>query len=87
MRASPSLVTSGFSWSSGTPVNNQIAFFDNVGASWVALTGGLAVTVPSAGPAALVLRIQAGTSFTGSAGAVGYLHLGSLASIALNAEL
>jgi hypothetical protein len=35
----------------------------------------------------MVLRIQAGTSFTGSAGAVGYLHLGSSAYIALSAEL
>jgi hypothetical protein len=87
MRANPSLVTSGFSWASGSPVNNQIGFFDNAGGVWLTPSGGLAVTATGTGPTAMVLRIQAGTSFTGSAGTVGYLHLGSSAYIAVSAEL
>jgi hypothetical protein len=38
-------------------------------------------------PSALVLRFQASISFSGAAGAVGQLHLGSAAYIGLHAEI
>jgi hypothetical protein len=88
MRANPTLAVSGFTWANGIPVNNQVGFFDNSGAEWATLSGALTVTTAtSPGPSCVILRFQAGASFTGSAGAIGHLYLGSSASIALQAEL
>ena len=87
-RADPIIVTSGFAWSNGSPTGNQVGFFNNSAANWASLTGALtltSVTLPSV--SGVVLRFQAGTSFSGVAGAVGHLHLGSQAFIALQAEL
>lgn len=88
MRAAPTLVTSGLAWSNGSPVGNQIGFYDSAAAAWVTLSGSLTVTsaVPPS-PSSLVLRIQAETSFGGAMGAVGNLYLGSSAFIALQAEI
>lgn len=88
MRADPTLMTSGFSWSNGSPTGNQIGFYNNSGASWVSLSGALTVTtLTAASPSCVVLRLQAATSFSGVSGAVGNLYLGNLAFIALQAEL
>jgi hypothetical protein len=88
MRADPALATSGFSWANGSPANNQVGFFDNAAGAWVNLAGSLTVTTATtSGPFSVILRFQAGTSFTGAAGAVGRLHLGGSAFIALQAEL
>jgi len=87
MRADPVLVTSGFTWLNNSPTGNQVGFYNNSAANWSSLSGALTVTtLTSPGASGLVLRFQAGTSFTGVAGAVGYLHLGSQAFIALQAE-
>jgi hypothetical protein len=87
MRASPALATSGFSWASASPVNNQAGFLDNVSGTWATPSGGFAFSAINISASGLVLRMQAGASFTGSAGSVGFLHLGSSAFIGLNAEL
>lgn len=87
LRADPVIVTSGFAWSNGSPTGNQVSFFNNSAANWASLTGALtltSVTLPSV--SGVVLRFQAGTSFSGVAGAVGHLHFGSQAFIALQAE-
>jgi hypothetical protein len=74
-------------------INNHIAKrapsrHDNAGGAWVALTGALTIgNAVTASPSAVILRFQAGTSFSGAAGAIGYLHLGSSSSIVLQAEL
>lgn len=88
MRADPALITSGFSWSNGSPAGNQIGFYNASGASWVALAGTLTVTtLMAAGSSGLILRLQAGATFSGASGGVGHLYLGNLAFIALQAEL
>jgi hypothetical protein len=88
MRADPVLSTSGFSWWNGPPNGNQIGFYSNSGASWVALAGALAVTtLTAAGASGIVLRLQAGATFSGASGEVGLLYLSNLAFIALQAEL
>ncbi|MBQ0822276.1 DUF2793 domain-containing protein [Microvirga sp. HBU67558] len=88
MRADPVLTTSGLGWFNGVPSGNQIGFYNNSGASWTLITGALTVTtLTAAGAAGLVLRLQAGTAFSGSVGAVGNLYLGNLAFFALQAEL
>jgi hypothetical protein len=88
MRANPTVATSGFSWANGSPINNQVGFFDNAAGAWVSMAGGLTVTMATTvGPFSGILRFQAGVSFTGAAGAVGNLHLGGSAFIALQAEL
>jgi hypothetical protein len=88
MRASPTLVTSGAAWTAGSPAGNQIGFYNNGAASWTALSGALTLTTAApAGTSAVVLRLQAGTSFSGTAGSGGVLHLGGAALVALQAEL
>ena len=88
MRASPALVTSGASWSGGTPTGNQLAFYSNNNAAWITTTGAVNVTtVGQTGTSAVMLRLQATTSFSGTSGAVGNLYLGNAAVLALQAEL
>ena len=88
MQAAPTILTSGFTWAGGAPIGNQAAFFDNAGGAWVSLAGGLTVTTAvSSSSAAVILKLQAGTSFSGAAGAVGHLHLGNSAFVVLQAEL
>lgn len=88
MRAEPVLVTSGFAWANASPIGNQIGFYSVSTAAWIALGNALTVTtaVP-AGVGSIVLRLQAATSFVGSAGVAGNLYLGDTAFIALQAEL
>ncbi|WP_112663094.1 DUF2793 domain-containing protein [Microvirga flavescens] len=87
MRSAPALRTSGFTWVAAAPINNQIGYYDNAGLSWVNLTGDLSAT-PLGGTTAtgFILRLQA-TTFGGAAGTSGYLHLGSGAAIAAQAEI
>jgi hypothetical protein len=88
MRADPTLVTSGATWIGGVPTGNQLAFYSNNNAAWVTTPGAVNVTtVGIASPSAVVLRLQAVTSFTGTSGAVGSLYLGNAAVLALQAEL
>ncbi len=88
MRAAPNLATSGFAWANGSPVGNQVGFYDIGSAAWVTLSGGLTVTTAVAtSPTAIVLRLQAGSSFTGTAGAVGNFYIGGGAAIVVHAEL
>jgi hypothetical protein len=88
MRTNPSVTSSSFVWANAAPTGNQAGFFDNATGGWTTLTGGLVIaTAPGSGPSSLALRFQAATSFSGAAGSVGMLHLGSTATIALQAEL
>jgi hypothetical protein len=88
MRSAPSIVTSGFAWVNAPPAGNQVGFYSNSSAIWSVLSGALTVTtLGPASPSCVVLRLQAGTSFTGAAGGIGNIHLGSQAFIALQAEL
>jgi hypothetical protein len=88
MRADPTILTSNFAWANTSPVGNQVGFYNNASAAWAALSGALTVTAASPiTPACVILRLQAGSSFSGLAGGVGYLHMGTSASIALYAEL
>ncbi|MBF9232071.1 DUF2793 domain-containing protein [Microvirga alba] len=88
MRIPPSVTTSGFSWAGASPVGNQVGFLDNGSGSWIAMTGAMTVSVATTnGISSVVLRFTAGTSFTGTAGAVGNLYLGYTAFVALQAEL
>jgi Protein of unknown function (DUF2793) len=88
MQAAPTIITSGLAWSGGSPVVNSVGFYDNAGGAWVTMTGALTIsTAVASSPSAVVLKLQAGTSFTGAAGAVGHLHIGSSGFIALQAEL
>ncbi|WP_243367597.1 DUF2793 domain-containing protein [Microvirga solisilvae] len=88
MRAEPGLITSSAAWASASPVGNQIGFYNSSSGAWITLAGALSVT--TAVPASvnsLVLRLQAATSFSGTAGTIGMLHLGGSANMALQAEL
>ncbi|WP_052600687.1 DUF2793 domain-containing protein [Microvirga lotononidis] len=88
MRADPVVTTSAFTWANGFPAGNQVGFYNNSGSAWISLSGALTVTtLTGAGPSAFVLRLQAGVSFSGVAGAVGVLYMGNQAFIALQAEL
>ncbi|MGO4572797.1 DUF2793 domain-containing protein [Microvirga sp. 2TAF3] len=87
MRANPTLVTSGFTWVSGSPTNNQVGFLDNMSGAWIIQSGGITVTTATSGPSSVILRFQAASSFTSAAGAMGYLHLGASAFIGLQAEI
>lgn len=88
MRAAPTLSTSGLTWSNASPAGNQAAFFDNVAGTWATQTGGVTVTTAVAASAlSIVVRFLAGTSFTGAAGSVGNICIGSAASFNLQAEL
>ena len=88
MQAAPTIATNGFAWTGASPVGNTVGFYDNAAAAWVTLTGALAVTTAAPSSAsAVILRFQAGTSFSGAAGAVGHLYSGSSSFIVLQAEL
>jgi len=88
MRADPAIATSGFAWANTAPVGNQVGFYNHGTAAWSTLTGALTVTTAApVNPACIVLRFQAGSSFTGTVGGVGNLHLGANAFVALQAEL
>ncbi len=88
MRADPTVVGSGFGWANGSPIGNQIGFYNNSAAAWTTLTGTLSVTTAApVSPSCIALRLQASTGFTGTTGTTGHLHLGNLAFIALQAEL
>jgi hypothetical protein len=88
MRAGPTLVTSGLAWSNGSPGDSQIGFYSNNDAAWVALSGSMTVTTAApSSPSCVILRLQAGISFSGATGAIGSFHLGNAAFIALQAEL
>lgn len=88
MRVSPTMITSGFAWANTSPTNNQAGFFDNASGAWLTQAGGVSVSsVATPGSSAAILRLQAGTSFTGAAGAVGNLYLGATAHVAFQAEI
>ncbi|MCB8820044.1 DUF2793 domain-containing protein [Microvirga rosea] len=88
MRAAPTLAISGFTWTNTSPVNNQIAFQDGASGAWVSQTGGVTAAMAAApNPSAAILRLQAGTAFSGTAGNLGTLYLGTSASIGLQAEI
>jgi hypothetical protein len=88
MRASPALLTSSAAWAAASPTGNQIGFYNNSASAWTALTGSLVLTTAATvGTSAVMLRLLAGASFSGTAGSSGLLHLGSSALIALQAEL
>jgi hypothetical protein len=88
MQAAPTIATNGFAWIGASPVGNTVGFYDNAAAAWVTLTGALAVTTAAPSSAsAVILRFQAGTSFSGAAGAVGHLYSGSSSFVVLQAEL
>ena len=88
MRADPLLLTSAFVWSGSSPNSNQIAFYNNSSGAWTSLLGGLSIaTVAPPSPSCAVMRLQAATSFSGTAGNTGSLYMGNIAYIALQAEL
>lgn len=87
MRAVPTVVTNAFSWIAASPVGGQIAFLDGVTGNWIGQSGGVAVSAVAASTSSAVLRFQAGTAFSGSAGTVGSLHLGASAHVGLQAEI
>ena len=86
MRSGMSLVSSGFSWANGSPVGNQVGFYDVANSAWVSLSGSLVISAVGLSSASFTLRCQAGMSFSGVAGAVGNLHFGGSAYLALQAE-
>jgi hypothetical protein len=88
MRDAPVVAASTMNWSAASPLSNQIAYFDMSGQAWVTLSGALTIASNgAAGAQALVLRLTAGTSFSGASGSMGILHLGNRGWISLNAEL
>lgn len=87
MRAGPVLLGSGFSWASASPVGNQIGFYDIANGGWVSLSGSLLTSATNVSPVAFALKLQAGTSFSGTAGTIGNLYFGNAAFLALQAEL
>ncbi|AWM87750.1 DUF2793 domain-containing protein [Microvirga sp. 17 mud 1-3] len=87
MRATPTVVTNAFSWIAASPTSGQFAFLDGATGTWLGQSGGVTVTTMAASPSSAILRLQAGTAFSGSAGAVGSLHLGASAHIGLQAEI
>lgn len=61
---------------------------DNAGAGFVSITGALTVTTSGSDTSkAIVLRLQAATSFGGAVGDMGNLYVGSSAFLALDARL
>ena len=61
---------------------------DNAGSGFLTISGALTVTTSGADtPQAIILRLQAGTSFNGTIGDVGNLYLGSSAYLAADARL
>jgi hypothetical protein len=88
MRAGPSIVTSSPAWAATAPAGNQIGFYNNSAAAWTVLTGSFIVTTAAvSNPSAMTMRLLAASSFSGTAGTSGVLHLGNSVSIALQAEL
>jgi len=88
MRSNPSFATSGLNWVNGPPNGSQYGFYNNTSGAWTTLSGSVFLTMAGgASPFAIVLRFQAGTSFSGNAGETGTLCFGSSSFIALQAEL
>ncbi len=88
MRAAPTLETNGVTWVNASPTDNQIAFHSNTNSLWMTLSGSLTITTSMPPDSSyLTVRLLAGSTFNGSIGAIGYLHLGSSAFLALQAEL
>ena len=88
MRAAPSIQLPSMGWAGASPTSNQVGCYDPASAAWITSSGSVSVvTAVPATASALVLRFQASTSFSGAAGAVGQIHLGSAAYIGLQAEL
>ena len=88
MRIAPTLRHSNPSWAGGSPSGNQINFYDNSGSGFLTISGALTVTTAGADTSdAIILRLQAGTSFTGTVGDMGNLYLGGSAYLALDARL
>lgn len=87
MRAAPAVATNAFSWAAASPTGGQFGFLDSTTGTWIGQSGGVSVSVAASSPSSAILRFQAATSFTGAAGAAGFLHLGSSAHIGLQAEI
>ena len=88
MRTTPTLVTSAPSWAGGAPTtNDQINNYNNAAAAFTLISGALTLSLEGASFTGAVFRMAAGTSFDGSGGAVGNLYIGSIAWIAVTAEL
>jgi len=88
MRVTPQLRHSNPAWVNASPSGNQINFYDNAGSGFLTISGALTVTTSGADtPQAIILRLQAGTSFNGTIGDVGNLYLGSSAYLAADARL
>ncbi len=89
MRAAPSIQLPSMGWAGASPTSNQVGCYDPASAAWIDEFGKRQRRAPRCPPtaSALVLRFQASTSFSGAAGAVGQIHLGSAAYIGLQAEI
>ncbi|MGO4704509.1 DUF2793 domain-containing protein [Microvirga sp. 2MCAF38] len=88
MRSAPTLRINGFTWASAAPINSQIGFCENANLAWANAAGDVTIS-PLVGltPTTIILRLQAATTFGGTAGASGYLYLGSAVAMAFQAEI
>ena len=87
MRAAPTLVNNDLTtWDAdGTPAVGNVSFYDVVHAGWVTIVGALTVAITRTSNTKFTLQCTAATSFSGTDGDIGALHLTSVA--VLSAEL
>ncbi|HEY8382733.1 MAG TPA: DUF2793 domain-containing protein [Microvirga sp.] len=87
MRVAPTLASTNPAYAGGAPFNNQFSIYDHAAQAWVTATGAVTVSLPhGATSLGTVLRVQAGTSFSGSVGAPCSLQIGATAQFAFAAE-
>lgn len=87
IRTISSLTTSSPAWATANPSGNQIAAFNLATGAYVTVTGGLTFTNQGANQGMVQVQIQAGTSFSTTAGDAVLVLLGGTASIDISAEL
>ncbi len=87
MRVAPTLVTSAPAWSAGAPGSgNNIAFYNNNAAGFTTISGALTISLAGETDSGGILRLLAGSSFSGSSGHLGNIYLGA-ANVSLSADL
>ena len=88
MRAAPSLVGASPPYTNSNPNSgNEVAVYDNNAAAFFSITGALTVSFAASGPAGVLLRLTAATSWSGTTGDIGNLYIGPGVNLLASAEL
>jgi len=89
MRVTPTVYHSSPSWTTSRPTGNTIAFYDRIAGGYATISGSLTMVFDlfNANNSSSCFYLVASTSFSGSAGAVGNIMVGSEFKLYLEAEL